>query len=277
MPTHSSIFRIILSSAIFITMEIAALNMLNNNGTLQNFFLSKYVHIFMGTVWGGSESLKNYFSLKKANFELAEENFALMQKLRKYEEVLTQASLDSLTNRFINTKGFRYIPGTIVKVSRNKQHNYLIISQGAADGVRPQSGLITSEGVVGIVDAVGEHYSYAISFKNSDLSISSRLGKSGAVGPLTWDGKSPDGAILKAIPLQHKFDTGDTVYTSGYSSIFPPGIPLGVTGAAKIVNGATYNINVKLFQNPGSAMHVVIVENTGKTEIEELEKKGGGE
>ena len=277
MPRHSRIFRIILSAVIFISMEIAALNMLNNNGTLQNFFISKYAHIFMGTVWGGSESLKNYFSLKKANVELMEENFALMQKLRKYEEVLTQTALDSLANSFIKTQGFRYIPGTIVKVSHNKQHNYLIIGKGAADGVRPKSGLITSEGVVGIVDAVGEHYSYAISFKNSKSSISSRLGKNGAVGPLIWDGKSADGAILKAIPLHHKFNTGDTVYTSGHSSIFPPGIPLGVTGAAKIVNGATYNINVKLFQNPGSARHVIIVENTGKTEIEELEKKGGGE
>ena len=277
MPRHNSIFRIILSVVIFISMEIAALNMLNNNGTLQNLFISKYAHIFMGTVWGGSESLKNYFSLKKSNLELMDENFALMQKLRKYEEVLSQTALDSLANCFIKTKGFRYIPGTIVKVSHNKQHNYLIIGKGAADGVRPQSGLITSEGVVGIVDAVGENYSYAISFKNSELSISSRLGKNGAVGPLIWDGKSADGAILKAIPLQNKFDKGDTVYTSGHSSIFPPGIPLGVTGAAKIVNGATYNINVKLFQNPGSARHVIIVENTGRTEIEELEKKGGGE
>lgn len=277
MPKHSSIFPIILSSAIFISMEIAALNMLKNNGALQNFFISKYVHAFMGSVWGGSESVKNYFSLKKANKALADENFALIKKIRKYEEALTEVKLDSLTKNFLGVKDFRYIPGTIVKASRNKQHNYLIINQGAKDGVCSQSGLITSEGVVGVVDAVGENYSYAISFKNHELSISSRLGKEGAVGPLIWDGKSSDGAILKAIPLQHKFSPGDTVYTSGHSSIFPPDIPLGVAGKATIVNGATYNIKVKLFQDPGAAKHVVIVNNLGKAEIEALEKKGGGE
>lgn len=277
MSKDRSIVQTIVSAAIFIVMEIAALNMLSRNGIIQNFFISKQIHAFMGKVWGGSESIKYYFSLNKANEKLAAENFALMNRLKDYEQAVNMEKPDSALERLADSVGFSYIPATIVKISKNKQHNYLILGQGSEDGIKPQSGVITSQGVIGIVDAVGKHYSYAISLKNTELSVSARLGDEGAVGPLVWDGKSAYGTILKAIPLQFKFQPGDTVYTSGYSSIFPPDIPLGVTGDAKIVNGATYDINVRLFQDPSSARYVVVVNNLGKLEIDGLIKKEGGE
>ena len=68
------------------------------------------------------------------------------------------------------------------------------------------------------------------------------------------------------------FEKGDTVYTSGYSSIFPPDIPLGTIGESKIVNGATYEIDVKLFEDFGALRFVLIVENVGKGELKELEE-----
>ena len=147
----------------------------------------------------------------------------------------------------------------------------MIINKGSKDGVTNGSGVITGKGAIGFIDAVSENYSYAISFKNHAMNISARLGKEGAVGPLSWDGKSSSGAILKEIPHHVEFAPGDTVYTSGFSSIFPPDIPLGVTGASKIVNGATYEIDITLFENFGALRYVTIVENLGKDEIKKLE------
>ena len=69
------------------------------------------------------------------------------------------------------------------------------------------------------------------------------------------------------------FEPGDTVFTSGFSSIFPPDIPLGVTGNSKIVNGATYEIEVTLFEDFGALRYVTIVENLGKGEMMKLEDK----
>ena len=277
MPKGKNIMQTIFNAAIFILMEIAALNMLNHNGILQNFLISKQVHSFMGKVWGGSESIKYYFSLKNANESLAQENFELIEKIKSYEALVNNGHIDTSLNQFADSIGFKYIPATVVKVSKNKQHNYLILGQGSAEGIRPQSGIITSKGVIGIVDAVSKHYSYAISLMNTNMSISARLNHEGAVGPLVWNGKNPYNTVLKAIPLQFKFQPGDTVYTSGHSSIFPPDIPLGVTGNAKIVNGATRNINVRLFQDPGSVRYVIVVNNSGRDEIESLEKQTGGE
>ena len=157
-------------------------------------------------------------------------------------------------------------------MSRSKQHNYIIVNKGYEDGVQEKSGIVTREGVVGIIDAVSAHFSYALSFQNADISISARLGSEGGSGLLVWDGKSTNGAILKEIPLQYKYSPGDTIYTSGHSLVFPPDIPLGTAGKAKIVNGSTNEIQVTLFQEFKAIRYVTIVHNDSFNEVEEFLK-----
>lgn len=277
MSGHGKITGRIISAAIFILMEVAALSMLRNRGPMQNFFFSKGAHSVMASLWGGCESIGAYFSLKTANDALAYENFVLTRELRNYKAMAHRAMLDSLSGTFTDVDGFHYQPADIVKISRNSQHNYLIIGQGSEDGVMPRSGVITSNGVVGIVDEVSRHHSFVISLMNTELNVSARLGTEGAVGPLAWDGVSSSGAYLSEIPLQYKFAPGDTVYTSGYSSIFPADIPLGVTAESRIVNGATYEIKVNLFQDFNSVRYAIIATNLGRAEITELENENGGQ
>ena len=266
---RNSIIMKIINAAIFIILEVAALNMLNHNGAMQNAWFSRGAHAIMGTVWGGTEQIKDYFSLKKVNDALARENLELRIKLTKYETE-SAAEAEDAQDQDINGE-YRYIPASIMKISNNTQHNYMIIGKGSEDGVTAGSGVITGKGAIGVIDAVSSNYSYALSFKNHEMNISARLGKEGAVGPMSWDGISRNGAILKEIPHHVEFEPGDTVYTSGFSSIFPPDIPLGTTGKSKIVNGATYEIEITLFEDFGSLRHVTIVENLGKAEITGLE------
>ena len=89
---------------------------------------------------------------------------------------------------------------------------------------------------------------------------------------MAWDGLRTDEGVLREIPLQFKYNIGDTVYTSGYSAIFPPDIPLGLAGEAKVINGATNEIRVKLFQDHSALKYVTIIENTRIREIEEISK-----
>lgn len=275
MPRERKLSSILISTAIFIILEIAAFVMLRHNGDLQNIWIAKISHSVMGRIWGGSDNIRYYLSLKKTNDELAQENFELRQALDIYKSLDGEARRDSLSSLIEPHSDYSFIPATIVKISKNKQHNYFIINKGSEDGVRPQSGVITQEGVIGIIDAVDKHYSYGFSLMNSGLSISARIGTEGAVGPLSWDGRSYSGAVLKEIPLQYKFAPGDTVWTSGYSAIFPPDIPLGVTGEAKIVNGAVNEIDVELFENFTALRYVTVVENVGRDEILSLESLEG--
>lgn len=271
MPKERSVVRNILTVAVFIILEIASVLMLSRNNQIQRLWIARISHGFMARTWGASQSVSNYFSLKRQNDELALENDRLQKLVRGYELAAREA--DPASKPVLADNGFNYIPATIIKSSTNTQHNYLIIDKGSEDGVTHNSGIITDKGVIGIVDAVSSHYSYAISFLNTELFISARLGNSGAVGPLAWDGTGSDRAILKEIPLQFKFAPGDTVYTSGYSTIFPPDIPIGVAGESKIINGATNEIKVDLFQNHKALKYVTIVSNTRAAEIEAIEKQ----
>ena len=245
MAGNRNIFQKVLNAAIFILMEVAALNMIDHNAALQNIWLTRGAHRVMGALWGTSESIRYYFSLKKQNEALAQENFDLRQALLRSGKDPLAAPRDS------SAGSFSYIPGY-------------------EDGVRPNSGIITGKGVVGIIDAVEKHHSYALTFMNTDVSISARLGTEGAVGPLVWDGVSSSGAILKEIPLQFKYEPGDTVYTSGYSSIFPSDIPLGVAGESRIINGATNEIKVRLLQDFSALRFVTVVHNNDLEEMEAL-------
>ena len=271
MLRNSKIAARILSVALFVLMEIAALMMLSHSGPLQKIWLSGVSYSIRGWIWGASESIGGYFSLTSQNRELAQENFELQQQLRRYQNILSTARQDSLTAHLGFSRDFEYIPAAIRKVSRNRQHNYIILNKGSEDGIKPQSGIITSKGVIGIIDAVDRHYSYGITFMNTGMSVSARIGSSGAVGPMTWDGVSTDRGVLKEISLQNKFSPGDTVWTSGYSSIFPADIPLGIAGSSRIVNGAVNEIEVLLFQDFAALHYVTVVQTLDKEEMNFLE------
>ncbi|MBQ6911396.1 MAG: rod shape-determining protein MreC [Bacteroidales bacterium] len=258
-----------LNLAVFIVLEIAALQMVTHNADLQRVWVARGAHVFMGKVWGASQNIRSYFSLSATNQELSEENFRLMQELEKTRERLREARVEGLDT--LRRPGFSMVAAEVVKVSRNKQHNYLILNRGFEDGIQEKSGIITPNGVVGIIDAVSAHHAFAFSFQNSDISISARLGDEGGSGLLVWDGIRSNGAVLKEIPLQYRFQKGDTVYTSGHSLLFPPDIPLGIAGEAKVVNGATNEIAVRLFQDFSAIRYVSVVHNDAFDEIEQFE------
>ena len=268
---RENIIIFIVNAAIFIALEIAALAMLRNNGQLQNLWISKGAHGFMAGVWGCTEDIRHYFSLKKENEALAGMVFRQAQALRLYRE---QTGMDIPSDTTFDTVGnFRYIPASVSKTTRNSQHNYIIIDKGSDDGVSPGSGIITNKGVVGIVDAVSRNYSYGRSFRNSDMVISARIGLTGTVGALSLDGIHSNGAVLREIPLHIRLNEGDTVYTSGFSSLFPPDIPLGTTGEYVVENGATYEVKIRLFEDFSSVRYVTVVSNTDREEITELENR----
>ena len=260
-----------INAAIFVLLEVAALNMLRNNGPIQDTWIAKGGQAVMGSVWGLGQTVGDYFSLKEKNDSLALENFYLRARIEGLENIIADSIRTSGISADGTANGYRYIPATISKISNNTQHNYMIIGKGSEDGVETGDGVITGKGAVGVIDGVSRHYSYARSFQNHGMSISARIRRTGVSGPLSWDGIHSNGALLKEIPHHMEIAAGDTIFTSGFSSIFPPDIPLGVTGESRIVNGSAYEIKVRLFEDFASLRYVTIVENLGRKEINQLE------
>jgi len=274
MPKNSPLGTALTSAAIFIMLEIAALAMLSRSSTLQNIWINRASHRVSAAIWGGGEKLRNYFALEKKMDELAEENSELKRQLRYYQR---KEYLENEQNAGPQTEKlpFSYISSSIARISRNGVHNYIILNKGYADGVKPQSGIISSKGVIGIVSAVDEHYSYGLTLMNTDISVSARVKNTGYLAPVVWDGIHRDKAILKDIPLHHAITPGDTIVTSGLSSIFPPDIPIGIAGESKAIDGSFQNVSITLLQDFSTVKYATIVYNLEKDEIDAIEEKGG--
>ncbi len=262
----------IVTAVVFLVLEAAAIAVLHYNNELQRSWISGAGHSAMAMLWGGGEKVRNYFGLSAKNDSLAIENARLSQRVRVLEDRLEAAALSEKEEIHGVSERYRFTPATIVKSSNNRQHNYLILDKGAVDGVQTGAGIITEKGVVGIVENVSEHYCYGISFRNYNMSVSARLGKEGPVGPLRWNGYR--NATLEEIPHHLVTELGDTVYTSGFSAIFPKDIPIGVTVDSRLKDGATYNLEVELFEDFSSLKYVTVVSLIDREEIGKLEKEG---
>lgn len=250
-------------AAVFILLEIAAVSLLHSSSSMHNVWINRASHRVMGAAWGETQKMRDYFHLREENENLAKENAMLLKQLSLLETYAASVP-DTLVDQF------SYTFAKVVKMSRNSQHNYIILNKGRNQGVEPMDGVITSNGAVGIIHAVDKNYSYALSFTNTKVSVSAQLGHDGPVAPLVWSGARTDDAILGGIPLGYQISQRDTVFTSGHSSIFPSGIPLGVAVGKQTKTGATDNVSVRLFQDMGSIQYVSIVKNLGRKEIEAL-------
>ncbi len=259
----------ILNAVIFILLEVAACLCLTGTGGLQDIWITRASHRTLGTIWRWGENIRGYFSLGEENRTLAEENTRMAEALRHYEGLSFAAREGAIADTV--TGSYRYIPATIVKMSRNTQHNYVILDKGRADGIEVHSGIIAANGVVGVVNSVDENFCYGITLQNVLTSVSARIGHTGTVAPLEWSGKRSNLAVLKDLPTHLEVAPGDTVWTSGFSSIFPPDIPLGVTGRMREVDGAVNEAEVELFLDFSALRYVTIVENRDRKQIERLE------
>src|SRR5690606_28118618 len=146
------------------------------------------------------------------------------------------------------------------------------------DGLRPDMGVVTSKGIVGIVENISDNYATVISILNSNSRINAQLTKTNHFGSLVWDGKDPNIVQLIDVPGLAPIAQGDTIVTGGQSLIFPEGIPIGTIEDFSLDRSESYyNINVSLFNDMTNIGYVYIIEHTRKDEILELQETTGNE
>ena len=259
--------RAVINVAVFIFLEVASFCMLAIGDSVQNIWIGRGLTNIKAGVWGRIESINEYFSLNRENQRLAEENRTLLSALAN------DKTCNHGSPAFVSNGNYSFKNADIVTMTTGSQHNYLIVDKGIADGVEVDDGIITSRGVIGVVAGVSNRFSYAISYANSKMSISAKIGAKESVGSLSWSGSRSDESILSGIPIHAEVEIGDTVWTSGYSSIFPAGIPLGTVKSKNIDNGSTAEFTLRLLEDFRDVHHVFIVKNLDRKEIKDLENE----
>jgi rod shape-determining protein MreC len=255
---------------LFLLIQTITLGMVFSGNDFQQAFFMNFTRKFSGNLYLSMSGWNEYFSLKKTNEELVQENTRLKSALLMQSIAAEESHLpvDSL----LGDKYF-IVSARVINQTVNRQRNFLTLDVGRKDGVEPEMAVISGEGVIGIVAGVSDHFSTVLSILNVDARFSARLKNSGYFGSLFWDGRNYREVSLTEIPHHAEIQPGDTVLTSGYSAIFPEGIAFGKVADFNIVGANFYQINVVLFPDFKKLSNVYVLGNKLKEEWSELEKQ----
>ena len=256
-----------------------------------NYFHKSKVILFSNSITNYTnevfENINWYFELKKINSSLVEENLILKNQLEKFIE---KNSIDSLEN-----VAFQYQNAKVISNNLSSFKNNLIINKGTKHGLKNEMGVISSTGIVGIIDRTSKNYSSVMSILNTESKINAKVKRTSHFGTLEWNGLRNRDLLLNDIPETADIKIGDSIITGGMSLIFPEGINIGVisdimkqekfndtimkfniNNQVKIANiefRENYlNIEVKLHTDMNNLNNVYVIESLNKDEFENIKK-----
>jgi rod shape-determining protein MreC len=255
------LFIVIESLSLFLTIQ--------TNSFQRASFINSSTEI-SGNIYSWFSSITEYISVKEDNEKLAKENLEL-RKLLKSNYINNVLTLKTINDSIYKLK-YDYFTAKVVNNSVIHQNNYLTLNKGYNQGVRKDMAVINPQGIVGIIKDVSQNFSIVIPAININAHISAKIKKWGCFGTISWDGKDYRKAQLNEIPFNIKLIKGDTLVTSGYSSMFPEGIMVGTVSDFDLNDGKDfYNININLSTDFMSLNHVYIISNIYKEEQAKLE------
>ena len=257
---------------VFLVLEVVSMVLLFRYNSYQGSVWFSSANAVTGKVYEWDSAVESYFSLSGVNSQLTQRNAFLEQQVRMLDDSiarLTRSQEAAVTrlSSMVPFQGFRLIPAKVVANMVNRYDNLITIDKGSADGVKRDMGVVCGMGVVGIVYLVSEHYSIVIPALNSHSNISCTIQRRGYFGYLRWRGGSSQLAYLEDVPRHAHFKLGDNVVTSGYSSVFPPGVMVGkVLHVFNSADGLSYRVQVKLSTDFARLRDVCLVDDSALQE-----------
>ena len=250
---------------VFVLLEVVSFVLLFQYNSYQGSVWFSSANAVSGKMLEWSSGIESFFSLAKVNEELTYRNAYLEHQVASLSNELEKSVGDSsflYREQLRLLTEYKLIPAKVVSNELNKRNNLMTINRGSADGVRCDMGVVSGNGVVGIVYLVSKHYSVVIPILNSSSNISCTIQNRNYFGYLCWEGGSSAYAYLDDVPRHAQFKIYDNVVTSGYSSVFPQGILVGkIIRKYNSADGLSYRLLVKLSTDFGRLRDVCVIDD----------------
>ena len=250
---------------LFVILEVICAVLLFRYNSYQGSVFFSSANVAAGKVYEFDAQAKSFFSLTKVNEQLTQRNLYLEEQVKELTERMVELTNDTnytKRSQLEMLSSYKLIPAKVVTNSINQRDNLITLDKGSDDGVRVDMGVACGNGVVGIVYMVSKKYCVVIPVLNSHSNISVTVDKRGYFGYLHWLGRRPDKAYVNDIPLHAKVLPGDQIVTSGYSSIFPPGMQVGkVLYVFKSLDGLSLQLQVRLSTDFSTLRDVCIIDD----------------
>jgi len=249
---------------VFLLLEVTSLVLLFRFNNYQGSVWFTQANLVSGTVLDWQSRLVAYTRLGEVNRQLTVTNLVLQSEVDILRHRLAEYEHDStLTERTLAAQlaGVRRIPARVIDNSIRDRDNYITIDRGSADGIHNEMGVVCGTGIVGIVYQTGRHYAIVLPVLNSRSSISCRLKNTEYFGYMKWGGGNPLRAFIDDIPHHAKIRKGEWVETSGFSSVFPPGIFVGkVKRVLNSDDGLSYQLEIGLSTDFARLRDVAVID-----------------
>ena len=249
---------------LFLVLEIVSIWLLIvYNGRYNASFLNSSNEL-AASVSQLSGNVFNYFQLAEINEELVNENEKLLQELTLLKQK-PPSDRDTI-RRFSITRA------KVVNSTFSRSMNYITISAGKNDSIRPGMGVISARGIVGQVKSVSKNFATIYSLLHPNLLVSSVVKRTNTKATVQWDQEDYSKASLKYIPRHVPIKRGDTIVTSGFNSVFPENILVGVVEEFDLSEEMTfYNAKIKLATDFTSIKNLYVINDLLKNEKDSLQ------
>lgn len=273
---------------LFVVLEIISIVLVVRYNSYQGSAWFSTANAISGSISEASSTVSQFFSMAENNRELAARNVMLEQQLQYLHGILVDQQQKGLLDSALVavarpdsvepkatyiqrmmvqmkqlTADYKIVPARVVGNELHRTNNFVTINKGSADGIRKDMGVVSGTGVVGVVYLTSAHYSVVIPVISQRSSISCAVGNGGYFGYLSWDGSDTGTAWVDDVPRHARCHSGDAVYTSGYSAIFPRGVMIGhVLKIRNSDDGLAFKLQVKLATDFSRLRDVMVIDNT---------------
>lgn len=266
---------------LFVFLQVLAIVMLYHSMNYPRFAIARATQFISGPINNVSYNIIRHFNLSAENDALVDQNIALLRDMpynflvsSDSVTTVTRATEDTVTHKTTERRIYDYSTANVVYNTIHRKCNYLMIDKGGEDGVASDMAVLSPLGVVGLVTDVSAHFSLVRPIIHPNTKISAKVLPANQIGSIVWEYGDPSIVTLKDIPEHMNINVGDSVCTSGYSDIFPSGIPIGVICEKSKSSGSSFlSLKVRLSTDFNRINTVYLVRNLYKDEIDELKAK----
>jgi rod shape-determining protein MreC len=255
---------------LFLIFEIFSLVIYIKYNSFQKATFINSANKVTGAWYTRTNDFYTYLSLKETNDSLARENVRLRNQLKSsfYVDTVDKHKVKDTVYK----QQYEYLVAKVINNSTNNSNNYLTINIGSKQGIAKGMGVICSQGIVGKVVYVSDHFSVVQSLLHKDSQFSGMLAINKEIGYVEWgDDMDPHKGVLKDVSNNAVPKLGELVVTSGYS-LFPEGIPIGkVSNLRTRAGGYSLNMEITLAVDFGKLQFVDVVDNRFANEQADLE------
>ncbi len=260
---------------LFLLLQVVALLFTLSSQHFHQAHLFHSSNTLVGHVYQTYNQVSGYMHLREVNQQLLDENMRLLERQRENFLITDQQVFEHQDSVF--RRRYSYLNAGVINKSVNRRNNYLTLNKGRLHGIEPDMGVITGNGVAGIVMHVSDNFSSVMSLLHSDMMVSVKIGKNDHIGTLQWEGGDYRRTVMSYIPPHVDLSVGDSIFTSGHSLVFPENVFVGTIEDWEIRRGENFfTATVKLAIDHNKLSLVYVVKNLMREEQEELESAAPG-